>query len=93
MMLSRRYQRPMSPARRKMRKDENHACPAYKPVLAAYDGRSGLVQGVKSRPDADFARELVDLLPDDGDQYVWEPHGWCEKPSVDIFVSAISLLI
>jgi ER degradation enhancer, mannosidase alpha-like 1 len=50
-------------------------------------GGGGLVQGVKSRPDVDYARVLVGILPGDEDQYVWEPHGWCEMPDVDLFVS------
>jgi ER degradation enhancer, mannosidase alpha-like 1 len=80
----------MSSARRRMRNAENHTCPAYKPVLAAqarWDSEIGLVQGIKSRPDVDYVRELAGILPGPEDERAWEPHGSCEKPQVDQFVS------
>jgi hypothetical protein len=48
--------------------------------------------GVQSRSDIDYARELVSLLPSEKDSTAWSPYGWCERPKVDIFVSALQLL-
>lgn len=86
--LGKEYIRPISPARRKMRNIDNHQCPVYKPFIRIYDNYeegTGLVQGVQSRPDMDYARHLVGLLPTQADIDTWSPDGWCEKPKVDIF--------
>lgn len=81
--------KPMSPARRRMRREENHQCPAYEPVYAAYDLKSGtgLIQGVRSRIDVDYARHLTHMGPEKADEYLATPYGWCEMPHVDLFVS------
>jgi ER degradation enhancer, mannosidase alpha-like 1 len=75
-----------------MRSIENHQCPVYRPFIRVYDNRgegTGLVQGVQSRHDVDYARQLVGLLPAQADIDTWSPDGWCEKPKVDIFVSKL----
>jgi ER degradation enhancer, mannosidase alpha-like 1 len=79
----------MPPARRRMRREENHQCPVYKPVLSSYhwNGGAGLTQGIRSRVDVDYARYLTSMLPEKADVYLASPDGWCEKPQVDLFVS------
>jgi ER degradation enhancer, mannosidase alpha-like 1 len=88
------YLRPMSAARRKLRREERHQCPVYRPVIGVYDtleNETGLVQGIRSRGDVDYARELVALLPSATDEDAWSPNGWCDKPLVDLFVSLLIL--
>lgn len=73
-----------------MRNIENHQCPAYHPYIhkRSQSGNDvGLVQGIQSRGDAEYARELVALLPNDVEKKIWSPDGWCERPKVDLFVS------
>ncbi|KAG6872750.1 hypothetical protein C0995_006952 [Termitomyces sp. Mi166 len=48
----------------------------------------GLVRGVRSRPDFEYARSLVGLAPPQKDIDTWSPSGWCERPHVDLFVSS-----
>ncbi|KAF7313730.1 alpha-1,2-Mannosidase [Mycena chlorophos] len=70
------------PSRRKMRKIENHQCPAYRPF---HHAASGLAMGVRSRGDVDYARELVDQSASDVDESAWSPNGWCERPYTELF--------
>ena len=88
MFLPKELLKPMSPARRRMRREENHQCPAYQPAMS-YDWNSGtgLTQGIRSRVDVDYARFLTGMLPEKADVYLASPNGWCEKPQVDLFVS------
>jgi mannosidase alpha-like ER degradation enhancer 1 len=68
---------------------ENHQCPSYEPLIRVYDNQeniTGLVQGIRSRGDVDYARELVALLPEDVDKDAWSPNGWCEVPKVELVV-------
>jgi mannosidase alpha-like ER degradation enhancer 1 len=87
--------KPISPTRRRMRREENHQCPTYEPVLSSKAGNSGtgLTQGIRSRFDVDYARYLTGMLPEKADVYLASPDGWCEKPQVDVFVSSVSLVI
>ncbi|KAJ7700003.1 glycoside hydrolase family 47 protein [Mycena rosella] len=80
--LGSQHLKPTSPARRKMRKIENHQCPAYRPFQ---QNGSGLSLGIRSRADVDYARELLSQAPSDVDQAVWSPYGWCELPRVSLF--------
>jgi len=69
-----------------MRTIENHQCPAYLPYTRLFDHRqrrSGLVHGVRSRPDVDYARHLVGLSPTSADEQFFSPEGWCERPKVE----------
>lgn len=93
LFLSREFLKPMSPARRRMRREENHQCPAYERVLS-YDWSSGrgLTQGIRSRTDVDYARFLTGMLPEKADIYLASPDGWCERPHVDLFVSSFLLV-
>lgn len=86
--LDRKYTKPMSAARRKMRKVDAHQCPAYAPSLQKPNltaGSFGLVQGIRSLEYSDYARELVGLAPEETDKSAWRPDGWCERPKMDIF--------
>lgn len=89
LFLEKELLKPISPARRLMRREENHQCPAYEPVLAGYDWvtDTGLTQGIRSRTDVDYARYLTGMAPEKADAYVASPDGWCETPHVDLFVS------
>lgn len=88
MFLPKEHLKPMSKSRRRMRREENNQCPVYVPVYAAYDyvSGSGLIQGIRSRTDIDYARHLTGMLPEKADEYLFSPDGWCETPQVDIFV-------
>ncbi|PFH51443.1 glycoside hydrolase family 47 protein [Amanita thiersii Skay4041] len=86
--LGRQHMKPVSPARRRMRRKEAHQCPVYSPfvnILSRGSGNSGLTQGIRSHNYVDYARELVGLLPDETDNRTWSHTGWCEKPQLDIF--------
>ncbi|KAJ7499000.1 alpha mannosidase-like protein [Mycena latifolia] len=72
----------LKPARRKMRKIEDHQCPAYRPFS---QNGSGLSMGIRSRGDVDYARELLSQAPSDVDQAAWSASGWCERPHVNLF--------
>ncbi|KAI9063357.1 glycoside hydrolase family 47 protein [Trametes sanguinea] len=75
--------RPISPARRKLRRVENVQCPAYQPPVLAYDdweGESGLVGGVMWRADYDYARDLIGRIPTENETRWWDPEGWCMLP-------------
>lgn len=81
--------RPIPLARKKLRKIEDHQCPVYQPFVYAYGSRepdSGLVMGIRGRPDADYSRELVALDANELDALNWSPSGWCEKPKAELFV-------
>ncbi|KAG1753952.1 glycoside hydrolase family 47 protein [Suillus paluster] len=79
--------KPMSRVRRKMRGDENHQCPLYEPVQdPSPDGTiDGLIRGVGSRADVEYARYLVGLRPQPLDEHHWSPDGWCTVPQVDLY--------
>ena len=82
--------RPISPSRQKMRKIEDHQCPAYRPFVNAHSDRGndiGLVLGIRGRSDAEYSRELVALDANEDDSVNWDPFGFCEKPKVELFVS------
>jgi mannosidase alpha-like ER degradation enhancer 1 len=94
LFLSKDYLKTTPSPRSTMRPVEGHQCPAYQPFIHVYDNHlktTGLVQGVQSRSDADYARQLVGHLPTQVDIDTWSPNGWCEKPRVDLFVSELSL--
>ncbi|KAI6003911.1 glycoside hydrolase family 47 protein [Pisolithus albus] len=81
--------RPMSSARRRMRREESHQCPAYQPFRAPPSSQqmNGLVRGVGSRYDAEYARHLIGLKPQASDELYWSPDGWCAVPYTDLYVS------
>ncbi|KAH0840021.1 glycoside hydrolase [Lanmaoa asiatica] len=85
--LPRHALRPMSPARRRLRREESLQCPAYHPFQGFVPNGVvvGLVRGVGSRPDVDYARELTGLRPQPSDERHWSLDGWCSLPRVDPF--------
>jgi ER degradation enhancer, mannosidase alpha-like 1 len=94
--LDREHLKPLSSFRRKLRGAENHQCPAYQSIIHAFDSwenQTGLSQGIRSRHDFDYSRELMSLLPQEADEYIWSPNGWCEKPRVELFVRTFPFLV
>ncbi|TFK75988.1 alpha mannosidase-like protein [Pluteus cervinus] len=84
--LGREHINPPSAARRKIRTIESHQCPAYQPFVQANDGTGmGLVQGIRSRGEVEYARELVGLQASQTDMNAWSSNGWCEKPKVELY--------
>ncbi|KAG6855117.1 hypothetical protein C0991_006046 [Blastosporella zonata] len=86
--LGQKHLKPTPASRRKMRHIDNHQCPAYHPFVLVPGKRgqgNGLVQGIQSRPDFEYARLLVGLAPPQRDIDTWSPDGWCERPHVDLF--------
>ncbi|OJA16963.1 hypothetical protein AZE42_00582 [Rhizopogon vesiculosus] len=77
--------KPMSRTRRKMRGDENHQCPLYGDILLPGGTIGGLIRGVGSRADAEYARNMVGLQPQPLDEHHWSPDGWCTVPEVDLY--------
>jgi len=80
--------KPISPARQKLRKIEDHQCPAYHPFIFASGtpgADTGLVVGIRGRSDAEYSRDLVALDASEADSLHWSPSGWCEKPKVELF--------
>ncbi|KAF8450427.1 glycoside hydrolase family 47 protein [Boletus edulis BED1] len=79
--------KPMSAARRRLRREENLQCPAYHPFQGFVPNGvvDGLMRGVGSRPDVDYARELTGLRPQPLDEHYWSPDGWCFLPQVEPF--------
>ena len=87
-------QRPLSPARKKLRRVEQLQCPAYEPSDIAYDPvtQSALIGGVYSRSDFDYPRSLISTTSTSAEQRAWSPEGWCAVPKVDLYVSTVRLL-
>jgi mannosidase alpha-like ER degradation enhancer 1 len=83
------YLRPIPPARKRMRTIENHQCPAYTPFTLPLNHQrgSGLTVGVRSRPDVEYTRHLVGLMPSRVDERHWFKDGWCETPKVEPYVN------
>lgn len=87
--LGQNHTRPVAPARKRIRNVEEHQCPVYVPVTTGSNrrgGQSGLVQGVRSRSDVDYARYLVGISPSATEELYWSPDGWCDKPNVEPYV-------
>ncbi len=73
-----------------MRPVDNHQCPAYKPFVEVQDSPTsdtGLIRGIRSRSDYDYARKLVGVSASSTEIDAWSANGWCEKPVVESFVS------
>ena len=90
--LERKYIKPLSATLRQLRRAESPQCPAYEPpyfVGADHMPGSGLIVGIRSRADFDYARFLVSTALSDGDEMWWHPNGWCTIPEVDYFVSHV----
>ncbi|KAF4619947.1 hypothetical protein D9613_005188 [Agrocybe pediades] len=86
--LDRDHMNPMSKSRKRTRNIESHECPAYTPITSgSHKSKPGLVQGVRSRSDMEYARHLVGTSPAFADESHWSPDGWCEKPRVDPYAN------
>ncbi|KAL6299103.1 alpha-mannosidase [Sparassis latifolia] len=86
--LSRDMLKPMSSARRKLRGVEHPQCPAYQPPLLAYDdwnAESGIIGGIRSRADMDYARQLIGTRPSDSEIKARSPGGWCARPKYSLY--------
>ena len=89
--------KPKSPNKNRLRKVEDHRCPAYNPSTGIFKNPNkqnqgtGLVQGVRSRVDVDYGRHLVGISPSSADQVHWSPNGWCERPKVEPYVCTFIL--
>jgi mannosidase alpha-like ER degradation enhancer 1 len=90
-----RHVRPMPASRKKMRPINDHQCPVYRPFIEVYDNKSadtGLVRGVRSRGDYDYARKLIGIPASSVEIDAWSAGGWCEKPAIESFVSLTGFL-
>lgn len=88
--MDREHQKPISAIRRKLRGTENLQCPPYKPRLVALDSphaESGMVGGIRSRVDIEYARLLIGSNPTVQDEKAFDVDGWCHVPKVDLYVS------
>ncbi|OCH93594.1 alpha-mannosidase [Obba rivulosa] len=80
--------KPISAARRKLRRVEHLQCPAYQPPLIAYDNweaETGMSAGIRARTDFEYARELIGIRPTDTDVNSWSPDGWCAVPKLNLY--------
>ena len=83
------YTKPMSAVRRKLRGAENHQCPTYSPGSTFQKHPNlgqGIVGGVRSRRDVEYARYLTDGTASELERAAWSPYGFCDIPKVEIFV-------
>lgn len=89
--MDRTLQKPLSPIRKKLRGVERLQCPAYRPQMIALDdpqqGDTGMVGGIRSRVDVEYARLLIGSNPTEDDEQAFTPYGWCDVPKVDLYVS------
>ncbi|KAI0079675.1 alpha mannosidase-like protein [Panus rudis PR-1116 ss-1] len=86
--LDREYQRPISAIRRKLRGAEHLQCPSYLPPVVGGDSgenKHGLTVGIRSRPDIEYARQLIGAPADESEEMLWSADGWCEVPKVDLY--------
>lgn len=84
-----KYTKPMSVVRRKLRGAENHRCPAYTPGPAFQKQSNlggGIVGGIQSRRDVEYARFLTDGIASELERAAWSPYGFCDIPKVEVFV-------
>ena len=93
LMLNSTHLNPISETRRRARRHERPQCPVHQPVARPYT--HGLVYGIRSRPEYEYARHLAgnDMFGDvaNDDSEWWDAHGICEVPKIDVFVSVSSL--
>ncbi|EIW82385.1 glycoside hydrolase family 47 protein [Coniophora puteana RWD-64-598 SS2] len=85
--LPRKALKPMSPARKRLRRVENHQCPAYHPFHTSthenYD--DGLTLGIGQREDVDYVRHIIGLRTQPSDELYSSPHGWCAAPQMELY--------
>lgn len=74
------------------RKFISHQCPTYYPYTtnSRVRGIPGLTRGIRSRPEAEYARLLVGNKPTLSDERHWQHDGWCDKPKTEAaYVSSL----
>ncbi|KAI0751326.1 alpha-mannosidase [Daedaleopsis nitida] len=77
------HMKPMSAARKKLRRVESLQCPAYLSPLLAYDNwesETGMSGGILDRADFDYARMLIGRTASEHEENTWTPDGWCIIP-------------
>ena len=88
--LGSQYMKPMSKARRRLRRAENLTCPTYHPPVVGANGEGGdergLITGILHRSDFDYARALVGAVSLESDELWWSSYGKCDVPSGDLYV-------
>ncbi|KAK7049598.1 hypothetical protein VNI00_005629 [Paramarasmius palmivorus] len=82
--LGKEHLKPISHARRKLRKVESHQCPAYEPLRTSGSSQ-GMAVGVRGRSDMEYSRELVSVEANEADRRYWSPDGWCAKPKAELY--------
>jgi len=93
LMLNSTLLNPISEVRRQARRHEHPQCPIHQSTVRPYT--LGLVQGIRSRPEYEYARHLAgndmagSAAADDSEW--WDAHGMCEVPKVDVYVSVSPL--
>jgi mannosidase alpha-like ER degradation enhancer 1 len=78
-----------------MRPVDNHQCPIYNPYIEIPNNNStdsGLIRGIRSRSDYDYARKLLGVHASSTEMDAWSANGWCEMPAVESFVSSFPLI-
>ncbi|KAG9128167.1 alpha mannosidase-like protein [Ceratobasidium sp. 392] len=92
--LPRHHLKPASATSRYFRQKEQNFCPVYRPARNPPDlfpGESyGLIQSIRSRPDAEYGRFITGLDPSvvaPFDERWWDVFGWCEVPQAEEYVS------
>lgn len=88
LVLDARHLRPITSVRRKLRRVENLQCPAYQPPKFGnnYNDNNGLLGGVQSREDFDFARALVGAESTSSDEQWWSSDNQCILPPIIPYV-------
>lgn len=93
LMLNSTHLSPMSEIRRRARRHEHPQCPIHQPMVQPHT--RGLVHGIRSRPEYEYARHLAGNDISGGvaanDSEWWDAYGICEVPKVDVFVSVSPL--
>lgn len=81
--------KPLSAARKKLRREESLQCPAYLSPLLAYDdweSETGMSGGILDRADFDYARMLIGRPASEYEEKTSTPDGWCIIPKHEPYV-------
>ncbi|KAG8747282.1 alpha mannosidase-like protein, partial [Ceratobasidium sp. 428] len=92
--LPRNHLKPATATSRSLRQKEQNFCPVYRPTRNPPDlfpGESfGLIQSIRSRPDAEYGRFITGLdlsVVAPYDERWWDVSGRCEVPQAEEYVS------
>ena len=90
--MDRGHERPMSTIRRKLRGVEHPQCPIYEaPTLGSDSPAIGLTAGIVSRPDIDYARQVIGANPSPMEVQAWSEDGICKVPTATLYVSLLTI--